>query len=61
MQPQQAEYQTEVVSAQMDYFLGGNLLANPSAGHGNHAKIVANAFTFASKVVDKLWIGKEKN
>ena len=57
-QPQQAEFQTEVLCAQIDFFLGGNLLTNPSAGSGNHAKIVANAFCFASKVVDKLWIGK---
>ncbi|XP_078381850.1 WD repeat and FYVE domain-containing protein 3-like isoform X3 [Oculina patagonica] len=56
-QPQQAEFQTEVLCAQIDFFLGGNLLTNPSAGSGNHAKIVANAFSFASKVVDKLWIG----
>ena len=59
-QPQQAEFQTEVLCAQIDFFLGGNLLTNPSAGSGNHAKIVANAFSFASKVVDKLWIGKLK-
>ena len=57
-QPQLAEFQTEVLCAQIDYFLGGNLLSNPSAGPGNHGKIVANAFTFASKVVDKLWVGK---
>lgn len=56
-QPQLAEFQTEVLCAQIDYFLGGNLLSNPSAGPGNHGKIVANAFTFASKVVDKLWVG----
>ena len=54
-QPQQAEFQTEVLRVQIEYFLGGNLLTNPSAGCGNHAKIVANAFFFASKVVDKLW------
>ena len=57
-QPQQAEFQSEVLCVQIEYFLGGNLLTNPSAGCGNHAKIVANAFFFASKVVDKLWIGK---
>lgn len=57
-QSQQAEFQTEVLCIQIDYLLGGNLLTNPSAGSGNHAKIVANAFCFASKVVDKLWVGK---
>ena len=59
--PQQAEFQTEVLCAQIDFFLGGNLLTNPSAGSGNHAKIVANAFCFASQVVDKLWIGKSNS
>lgn len=56
-QSQQAEFQTEVLCAQIEYFLGGNLLSNPSAGPGNHSKIVANAFIFASKVVDILWAG----
>ncbi|XP_048589940.1 WD repeat and FYVE domain-containing protein 3-like [Nematostella vectensis] len=56
-QPQQAEYQSRVLKAQMDYLLGGNLLTNPTAGAGNHSKIVANVFAFASKLVDKLWLG----
>lgn len=60
-QSQQAEFQTEVLCAQIEYFVGGNLLSNPSAGPGNHSKIVANAFIFASKVVDKLWAGKWEN
>lgn len=52
------EYQSDVLLAVINHILDGSLLQVGSSKQSNLSKFASNINSFASKLVDKLWIGK---